>query len=262
MEKLLLIAIAPGVSLVIILYYLDKYDREPLGTMVKVFLFGCLSVIPTIAVGSFLSRVNIFTGIISLAFTAYIIAGFVEEYFKRAVVLRYVYNDKSFDERMDGIIYAATAALGFATIENIFYVFAFYDDINSVGVLRAIFAVPAHMLFGVTMGYYISLSKFEDNPIRAEAFMKKALWLPMILHGTYDMILFTENKYAYGVFIPFVLYLWYVNIKRFLDFYKNSRYIHTHPVEDGGIDIIDISEENDLIDWEEFRREADEEEDI
>ena len=61
---------------------------------------------------------------------------------------------------MDGIVYGVTVSLGFATLENIYYVFAGFDDPLGVAYLRAFSAVPAHALFGVFMGYYFMKYSF------------------------------------------------------------------------------------------------------
>ena len=103
------------------LYYIDKYDKEPLGVMVKIFILGCISVIPTIIVESFLSGCNIIGGFVSVLFTAFIVAGFVEEYFKYLVVRFKVLNSPEFDEPVDAMIYMIIAGLGFAALENILY---------------------------------------------------------------------------------------------------------------------------------------------
>jgi len=54
-------------------------------------------------------------------------------------------------------VYAVYDSLGFAAAENLLDV---YDNGIAVGLLRAVTAVPAHALFGVIMGYYLSLAKF------------------------------------------------------------------------------------------------------
>ena len=62
----------------------------------------------------------------------YLIAvSLVEESVKLLAVWR-AYRSPEFDEVMDGIVYCATAALGFASVENVFYVL-------SVGVETGIF---------------------------------------------------------------------------------------------------------------------------
>ena len=61
-------------------------------------------------------------------------------------------RNRAFDEPMDGIVYGVVASLGFATLENILFVF---NGGMSVAVSRAFTAVPLHAFVGAIMGYYV-----------------------------------------------------------------------------------------------------------
>lgn len=221
--NLFITAITPGIALGLALYFFDRHDKEPLKMLLKVFFLGVLSVIPTILVENILSGLNIFPGIFGIAFTAFIVAGFTEEYMKRMVVIKTVYFNPVFDEKLDGIIYCSFSALGFATIENIMYVVFRFSDVESIGLFRAILSVPAHMLFAVTMGYYMSLAKFAATPQASRYYLKKSLTIPMILHGIFDFILMSQNNMLMLLFIPFVVYLWVVNLRKLNVYYKDSK---------------------------------------
>lgn len=80
----------------------------------------------------------------------YLIAvSLVEESVKLLAVWR-AYRSPEFDEVMDGIVYCATAALGFASVENVFYVLSGGVE---TGILRVILSVPGHGPNGSLMGY-------------------------------------------------------------------------------------------------------------
>jgi RsiW-degrading membrane proteinase PrsW (M82 family) len=70
-------------------------------------------------------------------------------------------NNPYFDEHFDGIVYAVCVGMGFAGLENIMYVFQNMDDWMSVSVARAIFSVPGHFFFAVSMGYFYSCVHFH-----------------------------------------------------------------------------------------------------
>ena len=55
-----------------------------------------------------------------------------------------------FNEPMDGLILGVAAALGFATVENIFYVRA---GKILTALVRAIVSVPSHALFGAVSAW-------------------------------------------------------------------------------------------------------------
>lgn len=221
--RLFVIAVIPGIALSLGIYLTDRYDREPVKLLIKLFLFGIVSAIPTIIVEQFLSRVNIFSGLLSIAWTSFIVAGLTEEFFKRMVVMRVAYYHSAFNEKLDGIIYCTFASLGFATIENIMYIFSNYDADPYIGWYRGLLSVPAHMLFAVTMGYYLSLARFSPDKKTRDQYFSRSLVVPMLFHGTFNFILMAKIPILMILFIPFVVFMWIVNLRKLNVFYKDSK---------------------------------------
>jgi RsiW-degrading membrane proteinase PrsW (M82 family) len=202
---LLLTAVAPTIALLCYFYKRDKYEREPRRLLLKAFLMGCVSVIPVIFVEL---QLNLFENadesLIAAGYTAFIVAGLVEEAFKYLVFYHYIWKHREFDEMYDGIIYCVFISLGFATVENIGYV---VGSGFSTAFIRAMTAVPAHALFGVAMGYYLGIAKFISYSARRK-YMRLGFFVPIILHGIYDFILFSQRFYLLAIFVPYMLYLW------------------------------------------------------
>nr|WP_300094912.1 PrsW family glutamic-type intramembrane protease [Sedimentibacter sp.] len=221
--NLFMTAITPGIALGLFFYFFDRHDREPIRILLKVFIMGIISVIPTIFVENILTFFNVFPGIIGIGYTAFIVAGLTEEYMKRQVVLKTVYFNPVFDEKLDGIVYCVISALGFATIENVMYVVFRFSDVESIGLYRAILSVPAHMLFAVTMGYYLSMAKFALTTEESQFYFKKSLTVPAVLHGIFDFILMSQIEILMILFIPFVIYLWINNLKKLNVYYADSK---------------------------------------
>ncbi|MEJ8554126.1 PrsW family intramembrane metalloprotease [Tepidibacter sp. Z1-5] len=222
--KLLIIAIAPSFALLIGIYLTDRYDKEPPELLIKVFILGCLSVIPTIIVERVLDKFNIFSGIMWPFYTAFIVAGCTEEYFKRLVVLKSAFKSHHFNEKLDGIVYCTFASLGFATVENIMYVVFKFSSNPTVGIGRGLFSVPSHMLYGVTMGYYLSLAKYcvmEEGVCKK--YLRKSLTMPIILHGIFDFILMSNMPILMALFLPYVIYLWKVNLNKLNKYTQDSK---------------------------------------
>lgn len=233
--KLLLLSIAPAISIATAVYMSDRYEREPIPLLIKTFLLGALMVIPTIAVENLLLKFNIFPGVLGVAYISFVVAGFTEEYFKREVVLRYIYKNKNFSERIDGIVYSVFAALGFAVVENIMYVVFRFKDHIYVGLYRGILSVPAHSVFAVTMGYYISLAKFcKDcrNEADRRKYLRKSLYMPILLHGIFDFILMSEIPMLNIAFIPYLIYLWKSNQRRLDTYILESRMNNTGDIDE------------------------------
>ncbi len=219
--NLIILAVAPAIALVFFIYSFDKYEKEPISLLFKVFSFGALSVIPIVFVEDMLMSFNIFSGLFSAFYISFIVAGFTEEFFKRLIVMKIAFNTRHYSEKLDGIVYSAIASLGFAAVENIMYVAVSFKDDISVGITRAFLSVPAHMLFGITMGYYLSLSKYAKSEKEMKKYYNKSLIVPMVLHGTFNFILLSNHPLLILIFIPYLIYLWTVNIKR-LRFYQRE----------------------------------------
>ena len=140
------------------------------------------------------------SGFINIFILSFIIIAPIEEYLKYVVVMNGVYKSLEFDEVMDGIVYTVSASLGFATLENILYVFSHGVGI---GIARAFSAVPGHAFFGALMGYYIGLAKL--NPEKEKQFLTKGLIFAILAHGLYDFLLFTKTDLAALVIVLIIV---------------------------------------------------------
>ena len=84
-------------------------------------------------------------------------------------------------------------SMGFATLENVLYVF---QHGVSTGILRAFTAVPAHATFAILMGYFMGKAKFSKNRIVSNL---TGLLFATLFHGAYDFFLFIN--FIPGIFI-------------------------------------------------------------
>lgn len=209
----LALAVLPVILLAIIVYYQDKYQREPVGKLLKAFFFGVLSVLPTIVLENNLASFTPPMPVVNGAYTAFVVAGCSEELCKLLLLILAIWKSPEFDEYFDGIVYSCFVALGFACCENIGYVFdqPVFEDALATSIVRALLSVPGHFLFGVMMGYYIALAKF--NPEHRVRYLFLAFFVPMLLHGTFDSLLMIPDSMASGGEIArvilFVVLIWF-----------------------------------------------------
>ncbi len=221
--RLFIIAVIPAVIFMMGIYLSDRRDREPAKLLLITYALGALAVIPSIFVEEILLKFNVFTGVGKAFYNAFIVAALTEEFFKRLVVLKVPYRTSYFNERLDGIVYGVFAALGFATVENIMYVVFAYTNNPFIGLYRGIFSVPAHGVFGITMGYYLSLAKFNLDEAGKKSNLAKSLVMPVILHGIFDFILMAEIPQLTLLFVPYVVFIWWLNERRLSKFVFDSR---------------------------------------
>lgn len=207
------LAIAPGVFLVIYFYLQDKYEPEPIQKIIISFFLGFVAAILAIFGEIFLENtlLNMFSGIYIQIVKAFIVVGFVEEFTKFLMVKLGPYKSPHFNELMDGIVYTVSVSLGFATLENIFYVIS---GGFSVGILRAILSVPAHAFFSAIMGFYVGRAKFTRNIAKRNFLLILSVLMASFFHGLYDYILFVKILYGLAI-IPLLIALYFI-LKRYM----------------------------------------------
>lgn len=206
---ILLTALLPIVVLLFYIYRKDKKSPEPIGLLIKTFFIGVLSVPLSLCISTPLEELGLYsmepTTIPGAIGTSFFGAAIPEEVAKFILLWWAVRKNRYFDEKMDGIVYAVCISMGFAALENIMYLFTNADTYLSVGITRAIFAVPGHFCFGILMGYYYSLAKFyPKTPLKNKILILVA---PILVHGTYDSILFTIDMAPAAAGILAILFL-------------------------------------------------------
>jgi len=223
---LLCIAILPVVVLMVYINKQDKYQKEPVRSLIKAFIGGILAISVDIIV---VYSIDSFFGESAFADTvfyqAFLQAGIPEELSKFIMFMILIWRDKNFDEYFDGIVYATFIGLGFACLENIEYVFQYGFG---TGVVRALISVPGHFLFGVLLGYFLSMAKFR--PEKRNTYIIMGLLSAMVAHGLFDWLLMitevlspTISSIIYIVFIWGDIKLWKLGLKYIRKQQENSK---------------------------------------
>jgi RsiW-degrading membrane proteinase PrsW (M82 family) len=212
------LATAPAMFWLWYFYRRDRYEPEPKLLIIRTFLLGMLITIPV----AFIEGILPISDLVLAVFAAPII----EELAKYFVVRRTVYRSAEFDEPMDGVVYAAAAALGFATLENIVYVTTAYltsplEDVVVIYALRALLSVPGHALFSSMWGYALGRAKFDPN--RGPFFILGGLVLAIAMHGVFNFFLYSSPLLALGVF-ALILLVWWVVLRLMEDALRRSPY--------------------------------------
>ena len=163
---------------------------------------GCLLVLPIMFIQYVMSdEIN------NLFLESFFIIALIEEFFKWFVFLYIVYHHTDFDSHYDGIIYAVAISLGFATVENILFLF-----VNGIeyAITRAVFPVSSHALFGVLMGYHFGKGKIQHKKLH----LILALIVPVFFHGIYNYIIKMVSTDWLVFMIPFMIILWCIGLYR------------------------------------------------
>ncbi len=147
---------------------------EPAWLIFRTFVWGAAMVIPAVLLEAGIS--NIF-GELAMFF----LVGIIEEGCKLIAALSIAKN-KEFDEPIDGLIYATAAALGFATLENFFYLL---NHGSSLILIRGPISTLGHILFTGAWGYAMSVRRFSSRRF----VLRKGWLLAALLHTIFNFLL-------------------------------------------------------------------------
>jgi RsiW-degrading membrane proteinase PrsW (M82 family) len=208
------LAIGPGMCLEHVLWARDR-EREPLWNLFLYLFLGALSIFPAAVVEAVvLPALRTERSLLFFALQAFLAVALVEEGSKRWLLHVRARRDRHLEEPFDYLVYAVAVALGFATLENVLYV---YQHGVGVGLLRAVTAVPAHGLMGTVMGWRLARAACrEGDAARRE---RRLAWLePTLWHGAYDFPLLAMNGGGGGglllLFLTVLFALWGLCVHR------------------------------------------------
>jgi RsiW-degrading membrane proteinase PrsW (M82 family) len=175
----LAVGVLPMMAYALILWWFDRYEKEPLGLLIAAFLWGAVpailfslivELVLDIPISQFVEPVT--ASLIGAA----VIAPFVEEVFKGlALLLLLLFFRREFDSPLDGIIYGGLVGFGFAAVENVFYFAGEFMESGAGGmVLLAIFRAFLfglnHALFTGLTGLGLALARTSpDWPVKVAA---------------------------------------------------------------------------------------------
>jgi RsiW-degrading membrane proteinase PrsW (M82 family) len=184
-------------SLVWLSFYLRKdVHPEPKRAVIRIFLWGAVVTLPVffvqLGLNQLLKSANLDPFIDSILYWFVVIA-FTEEFFKYLVIRTKIINSPDMDEPLDIMLYMVIAALGFAALENILYLFApaagltFSEIITRtmlITLIRFLGATFLHTLCSAVIGYAVAISFCEVK--RKYILFAGGLFIAVLLHGLYD----------------------------------------------------------------------------
>ncbi|MFQ5449226.1 MAG: PrsW family intramembrane metalloprotease [Nitrospinaceae bacterium] len=232
--KLLYIAIGPGIAVAVYIYFSDKWEPEPKTMVVKSFLLGGLACFPTGYFEGVFENVfgleDIFSGNFGTfwqqqVFYAFFGVSLIEESCKFLFLKGFIYDDREFSEPFDGIVYGGILGCGFATVENLLYVFRLGPE---AGMFRLFTAVPGHAFEGILLGYFMGRAKFS---LESEKELIKGLVLVVILHGIYDTAVLSRAEGSFILIFAMVFLGIYLGLRAKKELEKHSAVIEFSPAE-------------------------------
>ena len=207
----------PALYWIWLFYTSNRYKRSSIKLLILLFLGGLTCGLLALTLNHIIEKHTIFWSgaqktvvllellppvpVYRLGF--WLMVGFNEEFAKLVVLLLLAYPSRDFQERFDGMLYAAVVALGFATIENAFYIQQYG---MSILITRTLITLPTHIFMSAVMGYFLAQSHFTLKQASGTEFIHwPSIQLILIgwaiaalLHASYDSFLSLNlNELAY-----------------------------------------------------------------
>lgn len=183
-------AIVPMTGLLVLVWWLDRYDREPLWLYLLTFLWGGIGGVIIALVGNMLLDLTLTpvafvldqaaqTGhALQVAVGPTVVAPLVEEPAK-ALILLPVLMARNFDGPTDGFVYGAAAGLGFGMTENAFYFLSVLGNVEvwwDTVAIRTAFSAVMHGACTAMVGAGLGWGRFRR-------------WWGLLLGGSFAMML-------------------------------------------------------------------------
>ncbi len=208
--------------------WIDRWEPEPRGALVFAFLWGAgMSVLIALIVDAEVQNVIAAAGLggFGVEFFGYAVqAPIVEEVGKGlGVLLLFFAVRRHFDGPVDGIVYSAWVAGGFAFTENILYFgaeLASSSPASTIEVffIRGLMSPFAHVMFTAFIGAAIGYAAQRPGRWRGVVAFAIGLIPAILLHAFWNGVLFfITDFYGYYVLVQvplFIVAVWLVSLLR------------------------------------------------
>lgn len=180
-------------------YWLDRYEKEPRHLLGGAFVWGAVVAAGVAFIVNTMIGMGIFilTGSESIAdrTTGSLVAPVIEEILKGlAVGIVFLFYRNEFDSVLDGIVYAAITALGFAASENAYYIYNYgylengYPGLFSLVFIRVVLVGWQHPFYTAFIGIGLALARLSPHKTARIAYPLAGLTASIVLHSIHNTI--------------------------------------------------------------------------
>ncbi len=203
----------PGILWLLYFYHKQPHRRTTFASLSKVFLAGCACTVPVAFIEHITGATLAQPSLAASTAMSFLLIAPLEELAKLVAVWISVYRSDEFREPIDGLVYAATAALGFACIENVIYV----GIIGPGAILpRTAYATPAHVMFSCMWGYSMGMARFKNEG--ELVVIARGLIFSVALHGMYNFVVALYARLAIVSLLPLMVFMAWLMDRRIKEF--------------------------------------------
>jgi len=207
-------SIIPMTLYMLILWFMDKYEREPLLFVIVHFLWGAFGAVVLAILGNvfIIKSVSFFTCLILSSLPdkliSNLIAAPISEEISKAVFLLFSINSKKFDNITDGIVYGGAIGLGFGMTENFIYFLTYgttLDLLVALVILRSLSSAIMHCISTATFGAVLGFTKFFTI-IKKIIFIIMAIVISIFIHFIWNLSVSSSDTFLYAfIFMTFLI---------------------------------------------------------
>lgn len=200
--------------------WLDRYEKEPKLLLGAAFVWGVVIA----GGGAYILNTAFGIGIYALTGsegaaefgTTSIVAPIIEEGLKGlAVLVVFLLFRKEFDSVLDGIVYAAVTAMGFAAIENVLYIYRGYtaggwESFWVLVFIRVILVGMMHPFFTAFTGIGLAIARLTRNVLVKVIAVPTGYAIAVIahaFHNTFSGLIGGLEGLAAGTFVDYLGYV-------------------------------------------------------
>lgn len=199
-------AVFPMLAYLIVIWRMDKYEREPLLFVLIHFLWGAVGAIALGIIGSFMlidiSGVGDESSIVPIVFFAPI-----SEEIAKGLFLLFTVNSIKFDNPTDGLVYGGAIGLGFGMTENFTYFISYGSTPMGwlfLVIIRSGFSAVMHCIATATFGAFLGLAKYSTSKL-SFALPIIGLFLAMFYHFLWNLSVSFSETYLLGFLFMIIL---------------------------------------------------------
>ncbi|MBD8061227.1 PrsW family intramembrane metalloprotease [Oceanitalea stevensii] len=207
-----IVALVPLAAVLLGIRWIDRWEPEPRYALLFAFLWGAgVSTLVSIWLNTaFSTAVYYSTGNVETAevLGAALGAPLIEETAKgMGVLILFLARRRYFDGPVDGIVYAATVAAGFAFVENILYFGRSIDMLPQIFIMRGILSPFAHVMFTVAIGIALGLAARSRSSFAWVGALPLGWLVAVLLHALWNGSTFTGSFFGLYVLVQVPLFV-------------------------------------------------------
>lgn len=242
-------SVVPMLFYLVMIWLMDRYDREPFWLVSLNFLWGATGAIIFGIIGSIIMGLGVSEFIYQFATEsdagtlndiagAVVVAPVVEESTK-GIFLLLMSISRNFDGPVDGAVYGGAIGLGFGMTENFLYFLSFptsYESLFMLIVIRTLFSAVLHCCTQATFGAAIGYAKFRGWPAKL-TIIPLGLGIAMFMHFTWNLTVSFETTAILGFLFMIIAVIIIFTVFQFL-VYRDGKIIMKELNEESVMGII------------------------